>query len=81
MFVSSNDEVEFTLITGNLVTFDAAEELCAERGTTLARISNQAEFDLVQEASIASNSFNRFWIGRHHNQVVFQRSRSESTVI
>ena len=62
----SNGEVEFTLFIGNLVTFENAEIFCKNQGdgSSLARISNNVEFNLVQRVIEVSDAFERIWIGK-----------------
>ena len=63
VFTGDNGEVEFTLYTGILQTFDSAERFCEGLGGTLARISNEAEFSLVEDIVQQSQTLERIWIG------------------
>ena len=69
VFRIENDEVEFTLFTGVLRTFDEAEAFCEilGRGSSLARIGNRAEFDLVAAVIEESQTIERIWIGKISN--------------
>ena len=60
-FSVSNGEVEFTLFIGNLVTFENAELFCKNQGigSSLARIGNSNEFNLVQRVIELSETFER----------------------
>ena len=64
MFVASNDEAEFSLITQVQLTFEEAEDDCDSQNSTLARISDRSEFDLVFDFIAApSGTLEDFWIG------------------
>ena len=66
VFTISNNEVEFTLFTVVLRTFDDAQVFCEDLGrdSSLARISTSAEFDLVEEAIEESQTPEGIWIGK-----------------
>ena len=69
VFRVNNDVVKYTLFTEVLRTFENAETFCEnlDEGSSLARISNRAEFDLVEEVIIESQTSERIWIGNSLN--------------
>ena len=63
VFPISDGSVEFILIIGNRVNFTDAEAYCEAQESTLARIANQQEFELVEEIRKVAQTQDRFWIG------------------
>ena len=65
IFRINNGEAEFALFTEVLQSFDDAVAFCIGLGTdsSLARISSQGEFDLVEELMEKSQTTSRIWIG------------------